>query len=155
MHVRDIMTSDVVAIRSDASGADAAQLMWDHDCGVVPVIEAHNTVRAVVTDRDLCMAAFTRGTPLHEIPVGTVMSQRLFTCRAEDPIADAERTMARARVRRLPVVDGAGGLVGMLSLADIARARSQPGLARITEHVLGDVAETLAAVTRPGPSAEA
>jgi CBS domain-containing protein len=153
MRVRDVMTNEVACVRPDASAADAARLMWNHDCGIVPVIDGHSTVRGVVTDRDLCMAAFTRDQQLSGIPVGTVMSRRLFTCGPDDGIDAAERTMSSAKVRRLPVVDGAGGLVGMLSLADIARARSQPGLARLTEHVLGDVADTLAAITTPGPMA--
>ncbi len=99
-----------------------ARVMWEHDCGVVPVVDAEAKLVGMVTDRDLCMAAWTRGCALHELVVETAMTKKVASCRASDTLADAARAMKKARVRRLPVLDRADKLVGILSINDLVRA---------------------------------
>jgi CBS domain-containing protein len=111
----------------------------------VPVVDEDGRPVGIVTDRDLCMAAYTRGRPLHEMRVESMMSTALRTCRDTDAVEVAERTMADAQVRRLPVVDDHGRLVGIVSIADLARAPR--GAHR--RQALADVGETLAALSRP------
>lgn len=151
MRVEEIMTRDVATCVAGQSAADAARLMWERDCGCVPIVDADGDLAGIVTDRDLCMAAYTRGVPLHEISLDSVMSRTVQTCRPSDSVAEAERRMSEAQVRRLPIVGGLSQIVGILSVSDIARARTRSWIARIGEHVAGDVARTLAAITAPRP----
>ncbi len=142
MRVHEIMTREVKRCRADESLAAAARIMWENDCGCVPVVDGDERVIGIVTDRDVCMAAYTQGKAPSEITVDAAMAHAVATCAPDDPVDDAERTMQRRQVRRLPVVDGAGRLVGILSLNDLARfARAEgDGLSAIA------VEQTLAAV---------
>ncbi len=141
MRVDDVMSRDVLTCRADDTCDRAAGIMRDRDCGCVPVVSDDNHVIGMITDRDICMAACERGRPLAEIPVGRVMSPEVFTCSLGDTVEDAERIMRRGQVRRLPVVGFQGQLVGVLSLADLARA------ARGDAPSVEAVETTLAAVT--------
>ncbi len=95
--------------------------MWEHDCGIVPVVDGDGRVVGVVTDRDLCMAAHFQNRPLSDIPLAGVMAQEVCTCVADDDVVQAERVMAEKQIHRLPVVTDDGSLIGILSLADVAR----------------------------------
>jgi CBS domain-containing protein len=99
---------------------EAARVMWDLDCGAVPVLSADGQVAGIITDRDICMAAYTRGQPLSAMSIESAMSKEVHTCGPEDSIGDAMRVMAEKQVRRLPVTED-GKLVGVLTFADIAR----------------------------------
>jgi CBS domain-containing protein len=129
----------------------AAQLMWELDCGVVPVVDAQGAVVGIVTDRDLCMASYTRGEPLRATPVESTMSRSIIGCSPEDSVGHALRVMATNRVRRLPVIEQ-DRLVGLITLADISRAiRKQPGN-RIPACVA--LADTVALICEERPAAE-
>jgi CBS-domain-containing membrane protein len=121
MLVNSLMTPNPAACRSCETLQDAARIMWERDVGAVPVIDACGRVIGVVTDRDVCMAAFTQGRLLSTIPIPVAMSRCIYTCQSHDDVGLAEGLMREARVRRLPVVDREGKLVGMLSLNDLAR----------------------------------
>jgi len=128
--VEQLMSRNVATCREHDSLNVPAQIMWERDCGIVPVTvpeEAGERVVGVVTDRDACMGAYTQGRPLMEVPVSIAMSRVVHTCTPDQSVKDALKQMAAARVRRLPVVDDAGHLVGLLSLSDVMReeARSQ------------------------------
>jgi CBS domain-containing protein len=149
MKIKDVMTRDVSTCRADDSTSHAARLMWENDCGVVPVVDAQLRPIGMITDRDVCMAGYTTGRSLADIRVGDVMSRDVKTCSPEDAIGVAELSMQQRHVRRLPVVDSRGRLVGILSLNDLAR-----GAARHDEESDGDLAldkvgETLASVCTP------
>jgi len=75
----------------------------------------------MITDRDICMAAFFQGAPISGIKVSTVMSRQLFSSFADDDLSAAETIMREKKVRRLPVLNQEGRLVGLVSLSDIAR----------------------------------
>ena len=149
MRVRELMTRDVATCRPDDSLACAAQLMWDHDCGVVPVLNPRGNVVAMLTDRDICMAAWSKGRALIDLRVGDAASRSLHTIAEDDPIEVAEARMRSNQVRRLPVVDAAGRLLGILSLSDVARHVHQ--VSQYPYEGLGSesVALTLAVISRP------
>ncbi len=149
MQVRELMTRDVQVCGPRDDLNRAAQIMWDHDCGVVPVVDSERRPIGMVTDRDVCMAAYTQGKPLSAIRAEEVMSRELQTCGPDTPVGDAEAAMRERRVRRLPVVDPAGKLVGILSLNDVARRAVQERGKRRGTPALDEVSETLAAVCRP------
>jgi CBS domain-containing protein len=119
--VRAVMSEPVVSVSVDDRLDQASQVMWEQDCGAVPVVSADHVVLGMITDRDICMAAYTRGSTLHAETVASVMSKELYSCKLSDSIAEALALMARYRVRRLPVLSEAGALAGVVSLADIAR----------------------------------
>jgi CBS domain-containing protein len=149
MLIRDIMTAGVESCRRDDSLQFAAKLMWDGDYGCVPVVDDEQRVIGIITDRDICMAALTQGVPLSESRVDSAMAREVTCIRAYDSPALAEAAMQRLGVRRLPVVDQAGILVGLLSLADLAYAMESAvtfGADGMTWPALG---RTLAAVSRP------
>ncbi len=148
LHVRDLMTRNVHHCGPGQPASDAARAMWDFDIGCVPVVDAQWQPLGMITDRDICMATYTRGRPPSDIRVIDAMSPEIFTCAESDTLATAERIMRERQVRRLPVVDEQGKLVGLLSLNDIALARASSPTAKMKERMLGDVADTLAAVCR-------
>jgi CBS-domain-containing membrane protein len=119
--------------------------MWEHDCGAIPVMGDDDRIIGIVTDRDICMAAYTQGRPLYAIPVHDAMAKEVFTCRPDDSVEDAEHLMGEKQVRRLPVLDGAGQLVGMLSVGDIAR---ELGASR-RKGVIRELVRSLAAICTP------
>jgi CBS domain-containing protein len=119
--VHDAMRKRVFTVTPDDTLATAAQLMWEKDIGALPVIDDSQKVIAMITDRDVAMAAFVQWVHLSESFVATAMSQRVCTCSPDDEIGHAAEIMRKNQVRRLPVVDGAGKVVGLLSLGDIAR----------------------------------
>jgi CBS-domain-containing membrane protein len=99
-----------------------AGLMWTHDCGILPVVDKDGRIGAAITDRDICMAAYTQGRRLADLRVADSMSRKLISCKPDDDLQAAALLMAQHRVRRLPVVDEQGKLCGILSLNDLARA---------------------------------
>lgn len=148
MKVQDVMSYDVVACRAEESVNRAVQIMWEHDCGAVPVVDSEDRVVGMLTDRDVCVAAYTRGKPLWDIPVSIACSRALYSCQPDDTLQSAENVMRIAQVRRLPVVDGEGKLKGVLSLGDLAThvhraGRGADGLS------YQSVALTLAAISQP------
>jgi CBS domain-containing protein len=156
MRVKDLMTSEVVSCRPDDSLHHAAQLMWDNDLGCLPVGHGSSGARVdgVITDRDICMSAFLQRKPLLDMKVTDAMSRVLHTCRPTDTLQQAERIMGGLRVRRLPVVDEGGVLVGMISLADLAREAQREQPLQKREISSNDVGLALASICqRPRPAA--
>jgi CBS domain-containing protein len=149
MQVKELMTRDVEACRPEDTLSRAAQLMWECDCGVIPVVDEERRVVGVLTDRDICMAVYTKDQRPSAIQVGEVMTSGVECCAPDDSLAAAESTMKQRHVRRVPVVDGQNRLVGILSLNDLARHISQGNGQRRDGVAMKDVAETLAAVCTP------
>jgi CBS domain-containing protein len=145
--IERIMSRPVFACHADASVETAAKEMWDRDCGVVAVVDDAGCLVGMITDRDICMAAYTRGERLADIPVRSAMSADLQTCRATDTVATVEAKMKEKRVRRIPVVDDTGRPVGIVSLNDLARTAVRPDASRGDD--LGRVADTLAVIGEP------
>jgi CBS domain-containing protein len=136
MIVESLMTRNPASIRPERALSLAAQLMWDRDCGALPVVDESGKVIGMITDRDICMATWSQGRAPSAIFVAEVMSPDVVCCGPGDTISRAESIMRANQLRRLPVADPQGQLVGILSLADIARAAhvklklgSDPGIA--------------------------
>jgi CBS domain-containing protein len=120
MKVKELMTSDVKSCGPDTNLATAAKIMWEEDCGAIPVTDERGKVIGVITDRDICIAAATRARTEGDITVQDVISKSVFSCTPSDDIRSALETMKTRQVRRLPVVDQSGRLAGILSIHDIA-----------------------------------
>jgi CBS domain-containing protein len=145
MRIEEWMTRTVKACRPEDTLADAARLMWDEDCGCCPVIDEDGRALGMITDRDVCMAALLEGGPLHSLTVGNAMSKELIACAPTDLLEVAAHRMQLHQVRRLPVLDRDGYLVGIISINDLARAATP-----LANHIPpGEIETTLAAVGQP------
>lgn len=149
MNVKEVMSREVRTIRMVDRLDAAARVLWEHDCGLVPVVDGNQAIVGVVTDRDLCMASYTQGRALGEIPVTAVMARHVRTCKPDEPLAAAMALMQQHQVHRLPVVDARGVVVGMLTVNDLVRL----GQARPAALDAASVLKTLAAITAPRRSA--
>jgi CBS domain-containing protein len=121
MKVNDIMTKDPRTCTSDTTVAEAAHLMWEGDCGILPVVD-EGVLDGVVTDRDMYIALATQNARASQLKVGAVATRTVVTCAPEDDVRDALDTMKQALVRRLPVIGPDGTLVGILSMNDMVMA---------------------------------
>ena len=155
MNVGQLMNREVETCRVDDSLAVAARKMWDRDIGCLPVLGRQGHLVGVVTDRDICMAGYTQGRSLNDIPVSVAVSRQLHTCREEDTLLEAEEIMRSRQVRRLPVLDEYGGLAGMISLSDLVRALERQSGRRRRQLTAEEVSATLAAVCEPRAADEA
>ena len=129
---------------------EAARLMWELDCGAIPVVNHAGRLVGIITDRDICMAAYTRGQPLAALSVESTMCPDVATATPHDSLGSIASVMRHRQVRRIPVVDG-GKLVGIVTMADIARhIETQSGF---SNQAALDLAHTLAAISEPRPTA--
>ena len=119
MNVDRLMSDTVETCTTDSNLAEAVSIMWHHDCGAVPVVGADGKIVGIVTDRDICIAVATSKKLASQIRVGDVIAGGSHTCRPDDDVKSALDTMKKFRVRRLPVVDEDGKVLGVLSLTDI------------------------------------
>jgi CBS domain-containing protein len=145
MKVKELMTTDVKRCSPDTNLAAAAKIMWEGDCGAVPVTDENDRVIGIITDRDICIAAATRPRTEGEIPAKELISNELYTCTPDDEVRAALGTMKARKVRRLPVVDRAGRLVGIVSIHDIAVQSRSKGADVAPDSVL----DAFIAITAP------
>ena len=149
MKVKEIMTPNAKAIWLTESLADAAQLMWDNDCGVLPIIKDGRKVIGMITDRDICMAVAMRDTNPSSVSVEEVMTGQVCSVNPEDEIDQALEAMQEHKIRRLPVVNAEGELEGILSMNDVVlNAKTSDG-AQGSSIGHGDVLKTYQAICQP------
>lgn len=122
MRVSDVMARPPRCCRIDAGAEAAARLMWDGDCGCVCVVDARGVLVGVVTDRDLCMAAYLQGRALRDVSLGSVATRDVLACSEDDGVEGVVGRMADRQVRRVPVVDEDRRPVGIVSVHDIVCA---------------------------------
>ena len=120
MKAREIMTRDPRTVTPDTRLPEVARLMQSEDVGVIPVVDgdARNLV-GVVTDRDIALRVVGEGRDPNGTTVRDVMSNGVHTCSEEDSVDDVMEMMGREQVRRIPIVDERGTLVGIVAQADV------------------------------------
>ncbi len=128
MDVREIMTTPVQVLGTEDTLNCAAKMMRDHAVGCLPVVDGGGKLTGILTDRDIALSAYELGEALWRLRVADSMHRPVFSVRADEDIAAAAHIMREHRVRRLPVVDGNGTPIGMISLDDLAHASRQPVL---------------------------
>ncbi len=143
MRVKDVMTGSPVYCTTNTNLGEAAALLWSRDCGILPVVDGNGRVVGVVTDRDLFLTLGTRNRVAGDITVGEVPPTKAYVCAPQDDIHVALETMARHKVRRLPVVNTHGRLEGILSMDDVVVHASPRASARTPELSHDDVMNTL------------
>ena len=124
----DLMSRDVVTIYPEDRVGYAARLMRDYDCGALPVVDREGRLVGMITDRDISMRLVANETDTHNTVVADCMTDGAFACHAEDSVRECMRQMSRHRIRRLPIINDWGHVVGIVSQGDLARhAGYHPG----------------------------
>lgn len=139
MKIKDIMTSEPVCCEGATSLREVAQMMAEFDCGCIPVVENMETKKpiGVITDRDIAVRTVAHNkNPLNMI-AGEVMTDCVISVTPETDVEEACHRMEANKIRRLPVVDDRGALVGMVAQADFARQTGE----RLTAELVKDVSE--------------
>jgi CBS domain-containing protein len=143
MRIKEIMTPDPACCTPDTTAREAASLMRDRDCGAIPVVETREGRRplGIVTDRDLAVRGLAEG---HgpDTPVRELMTEQLHAALADDEVETVRQVMMQQKVRRIPVTDAGGAVIGMVAQADLARHDEA-----ISDRELGKVVE---AISEPG-----
>ena len=148
MRAQDLMSHPAVTCHVSDPLTVPAHLMWEHDCGAIPVVRDDGKLTGMITDRDICMAAFTQGKRLDEILVSSVMATNVISAEPDQTLDEIERCMAEHQVRRLPVVDSDHRPIGMLSMNDLAIESAQPDT-RMADATSKKIVRTLAAISQP------
>lgn len=137
MTCSQLMTSDPACCMLDDSVVSAAMLMKIHNIGSVPVVSDRSrmTLAGIVTDRDLTLRVVAEQRDYYRTKISEVMSKDLVTCRASDDYDEVIEAMAKRQIRRVPVVDDDGRLVGIISQADVARSVEPREVAEVVEQI--------------------
>jgi CBS domain-containing protein len=137
MKVKDIMTADPACCTAESSLEEAARLMIDHDCGEIPVVDdlSNGTPVGVITDRDITCRTVGKGLNPLDLTVGDVMSTPLISVTPTDTLEQCMHVLEEHQIRRVPVVDGGGKIVGIVALADIARTAPKKESAEVLKEV--------------------
>lgn len=153
MKVKDVMTPHAKTIWLTESLADAAKMMWENDCGVLPIVKDQKVV-GMITDRDICMAAAMRDRNPSGIAVEEVMTGQVYAVTPEDDIDRALQQMQEHQIRRLPVINAEGELEGILSMNDVLLSAKAAGGEAADSIDYGEVVKTYQAICRhPVPAA--
>jgi len=118
--IRDVMTSDPCTIDAEKPVAYAAKMMRDEDVGLAPIVEGDKLI-GMLTDRDIAIRVVAEGKDPNQVTVREVASKQVVTIDPQQDLDEALRIMAKHQVRRLPVVEEDGRLVGVVAQADVAR----------------------------------
>jgi CBS domain-containing protein len=132
--IRDLMTSNPTTIEADKTVVDAAKLMRDEDAGLIPIVEGQK-LTGTITDRDIAIQVVATGKDPQSTSVSDVMTTRLVTVDPDQDLDEALRLMAQNQVRRLPVVEEDGKLVGIVAQADIAKHGSDEKTGEVVQQI--------------------
>ncbi|MGI8919251.1 MAG: CBS domain-containing protein [Pyrinomonadaceae bacterium] len=146
MNVKDIMTPDPACCTADTNLQEVAKLMVDHDCGEIPVVESEGTKKpiGVITDRDIVVRSVAKGNNPLDLTAADCMSKPCVTVTPEMSIEECGNILEANKIRRVPVVNEAGDVCGIIAVADIALRAG----GNVTSEVVKEVSE-------PGASASA
>lgn len=123
MKVADLMTGEVASANVGETCDAAARIMWERDVGSVPIVDASGRLVGMVTDRDLLLVAYQEKKRLDELALESTMTGGVIAGRLDDEVQDIEALMQTNQIRRIPIVDDDARLVGIVAIADLARAR--------------------------------
>ncbi len=125
MRISDVMTKSPACCLTTTRIEEVARTMVTCDCGSVPVLEGERVV-GILTDRDIVVRAIAAGKCPLDMTAGDLMSRPVATVHADEPLENALKTLEDNQVRRAPVVDGLGHIVGVVAQADLARNTPSP-----------------------------
>jgi len=132
--IRDLMTENPCSIDADKSVTYAAKMMRDEDVGLAPIVEGDKLI-GTLTDRDIAIRVVAEGKDPNEVTVREVASTNLVTIDPQQDLDEALRLMAKHQVRRLPVIEEDGKLVGVVAQADVAREGDDTKTGRVVQEI--------------------
>jgi CBS domain-containing protein len=132
--IRDVMTHNPRSLESSSSAVEAARVMRDENVGLIPVVEGDRLI-GTVTDRDIAVRIVAEGKSPDRINVGEIASRELVTIDAAQELDEALRLMAKHQVRRLPVVEKDGKLIGIVAQADVAKHATSTQTGEVVEKI--------------------
>lgn len=141
MDIRSVMTTDPTTCTPEATLRQVAQMMKQHDCGQIPVVDQKRQPLGVITDRDIAVRAVAQGSDLANATAGDYMTSPVTTVRDNSNLNDVAKLMEQNQIRRVVVVDQQGCVAGIVAQADIALAGRD-----------GKTAEVVKQVSQPGSS---
>jgi CBS domain-containing protein len=133
--IRDLMTSNPTVVDPDKPVAEAAKLMKQEDVGIVPIVDDQNRLVGTITDRDITVRVVAEEKDPKSTTVSEVASQNVVTVEPQQNLDEALRLMAQHQVRRLPVVEEDGKLVGIVAQADVAREGEDARTGEVVEQI--------------------
>ncbi len=145
MKVKKIMTRSVGVCRENDSLAKAVEVMWQKDCGFVPVVDKKSKLVGTITDRDVAVSVFLQNKPASEIKASDVINGKVVTCSSKDKIEKVLKTMKKHQIKRLPVIGKNDKLEGIISITDILLASDKD------KSLQKKVLKTLEAIGKPRP----
>ena len=145
MKVQDVMTGEVGFCRAEDNLAVAANIMWEKDCGAVPIVDAGNRIAGIITDRDICIAVGTRDCRASEIAAAEFCREDVIACAPDDKLKNALKKMAKNQIKRLPVVSQNRELIGIISLTDVLLKTDEDKKLRKT------IVSALTEISKPQP----
>jgi predicted transcriptional regulator len=148
MKVKEVMMGTPYFCQPESNLGSATELMWNANCGFLPVQTADGKVVGVITDHDICIALGTRNRLAGDVAVAEVMSGKLYSCAPDDDIHVALQTMQEGKVRRLPVIAQKGPLVGVISMDDILLRTEPTSLGKQPELSSDQVVRTYRAINQ-------
>jgi CBS domain-containing protein len=135
--VADAMTTMLHTCHGSEMLDRAAKIMWEHGCCEVPVVDDDGFLITMLSDRDVCLCAYTQGKVLAQIPVMCAAPNLGQIVRTDDSLDFAHELMRRHHIRCLPVLERTGRLIGILSISDIVRVTSPQGEPRLSANGIG------------------
>lgn len=134
---REVMHPGAECVRTHETAADAARIMTEKGVGALPICGPDDKIKGVVTDRDIVVKVLGKGRDPGAFPAGDLNQSEAVTIGADDDAEEILATMSKHKVRRLPVIDG-HRLVGMISVADVARSLPHEATGRLVEALSHD-----------------
>jgi len=134
MKVSEVMSKNVSTCEPSAALTDAAKMMLDEDCGAIPVV-GEGKVIGIITDRDIVVRAVAKGKNPSDLKVSDCMSKSVSTVKADADLNECTDIMEREQVRRIPVVDKGGKVIGIVAQADVARKATAKETAELVKDV--------------------
>lgn len=139
MKIKEVMTLDVMTCKTTDTLSDCARMMKEFNVGETPIVDDNKKLVGIITDRDITVRAVAAGADPNNVMIADFMTPSPVTITPDTNVEDAADMMADVQVRRLPVVDDNGGLIGIVSLGDLAVEAGEEEL----------VGETLEEISRP------
>lgn len=121
MKISECMSKDVCFVKPECNVYDAARIMCENHIGCIPVCDEQKSVVGIITDRDIILRSVACNKETKTTPVSEIMTTNVYTCNPEKEITEAQNLMAQNQIRRIPIVDNAKKIVGILTMGDLAK----------------------------------
>ena len=135
MKINEFMCQDVCFVKPNCNVYDAARIMNENHIGCIPVCDDEKKILGIVTDRDIVLRNVACNKDAKITPVSDIMTTNIYTCKSDDSVENAEFTMSKNQIRRIPVVDNQNRVVGIVSIGDLAHNTENNNLSKTMENI--------------------